>query len=197
LLEVRWLDVGVGGCGFGSGGCWGRLGEGVVLGCSVGGACVCLAGEKEKVPRNRVWVVSAPRLPQTRTDLPPIAVRTPPFLGSKYPRFCPRFLPFSPHPLPPQAFIPKSAPFPRRNLKHLCKFAPDSPGNHPATEFRLSPHRDRGKRGADTGGSRFKGEEKERFYKNVKGGKKWGGRTAIDVCPPRVSLLSASSFPQT
>jgi len=42
------------------------------------------------------------------------------------------------------------------------------------------------KRGAETGETRFKGEKRKGFYIFVKEGKKWGVRTAIEVCPVRV-----------
>ena len=55
----------------------------------------------------------------------------------------------------------------------------------PATEFRVSPHRDRGKLGADRPQTWFKGVGKEGFYIFVKEGLTGGGRTEIEVSPHR------------
>ena len=45
-----------------------------MLGRSVCGACVCLAGGKEKEEENRNWVVSGSRLPSLRLVSPSISV---------------------------------------------------------------------------------------------------------------------------
>ncbi len=60
------------------------------------------------------------------------------------------------------------------------------------TDFEVSPHRDRPNLGADRPQTRFKGVRKVDFYIFVKEGKKWGLRTEIEVCPPRVWVGSAS-----
>jgi len=49
-------------------------GSGWGLGCPEGVPCVCLAGEREKLPRNRVWGLSAPRLTRSRCGDGGIAV---------------------------------------------------------------------------------------------------------------------------
>jgi len=79
---------------------------------------------RSKSPRNRVHLLSAPRLPQTRCGHTSIAVRRPPFLGSK--STPPRPIPFPYKPLsrnPPRS--------PNENASTYAKPAEGVPENAP------------------------------------------------------------------
>jgi len=80
-----------------------------------------------------------------------------PVFRFKYPRFCPQVMNISIHLLEGKGLIAKKVQIARRKLKHLCKTAPVSPRNCPATEFARCPHRDWVDRGAETPRTRLRG----------------------------------------